>query len=291
MEQQVIKSQHYVPVFYLNNFIDSSGKVHVYDRAQHKIFSCLPKNICQSNFLYETPWKEAKADVGKFVLCNRIEKTFSEYEGRYADLVKKLLRICVPSQNPNALICSHENKKDLISLIVNLFVRNPWAMDYFQMDTVPEEIYSHPNANWAREVLEELNLGGADSVIIHSVKKAYLLEHEEGGLVHEIECKLQKLNFTFYLSFSGKFITSSNPSCFCSSDSGQAFAYLPLSPNVAVYFGKDCVPRSVNNRITKVNADKAMEINSIYSAYDTQRVRYIISNSETSLHEFLSWQD
>lgn len=287
MSQEIVKAQHYVPVFYLNNFVDSSGKLHVYDRATGKMFTCLPKNICYSKLLYETPWEHTKADLGKYVLCNKIEKSFSGYEGEYAALVKRILQICVPSQNPHALICSHENKIGLISLIVNLFVRNPWVMEYLQLGQIPEELSNTPTFAAIKELMEALNWGGADSLLKYSMKYAYLLEHDDGGLVHEMKENIEKLNFTFYYSKDGKFITSNCPSCIGNFSNEQTFAYLPLSPFVIVCFGTSTVPRSVNNRMRIVNANETLSMNSIYQSFSTKQARYIISNSDTTLTKCL----
>lgn len=286
--EQTVKSQHYVPVFYLKNFADSSGKLHIYDRVEQKFLSPFPKNICCSRFLYETPWEDTKVNLGKHVLCNNIEKKFSEYESNYSVLVKRLLNICDPSKNKNALICSHEDKEKLISLVVNLFVRSPWVMELFEMDNIPEDLNSHPLTIAVRELMDAMGFGGADSLMKHSVKWAYLLEHEEGGLVKDFKQEITKLNFIFYYSASGKFITSSCPSCFGYLKKGQAVAHLPLSPNVVVCFGKDIVQRNTNNRMCLINDDEAMELNSIYSSLDVNRVRYFIGNSTLTVRESLS---
>ena len=287
MSQEIVKAQHYVPVFYLNNFVDSSGKLHVYDRATGKMFTCMPKNICYSKLLYETPWEHTKADLGKYVLCNKIEKSFSEYEGQYATLVKRILQICVLSQSPHALICSHENKIGLISMVVNLFIRNPWVMEYFQLNEIPEELNSHPTCAVIKDLMEALNWGGADSLLKYSMKYAYLLEHDEGGLAHDMMEEIEKLNFTFYYSKEGKFITSSCPSCVGNFSDERAFAHLPLSPFVVVRFGNDIVPRRSNNRMKTLDTSETMAINSIYQSFDTKQARYIISNSDTTLKKYL----
>ena len=286
--KQPVKAQHYVPVFYLKNFADSSGRLHVYDRVEQKFLSPFPKNICCSKFLYETPWEDTKINLGKHVLCNNIENKFSEYESDYSTLIRRLLNICDPCKNRNALICSHEDREKLISLVVNLFVRNPWVMELFEMDNISEDLNSHPLTIAVRELMDAMGFGGADSLMKYSVKWAYLLEHEEGGLVKDFKQEIAKLNFTFYYSASGKFITSSCPSCFGYLKNGQAVAHLPLSPNVVVCFGKDIVQRNTNNRMCLINDDEAMDLNSIYSSLDVNRVRYFIGNSTLTVRESLS---
>ncbi len=184
------------------------------------------------------------------------------------------------------LICSHSDREKLISLVVNLFVRNPWTMQLFEMDTIPKELNNHPLTVAVRELMKVMGVGGADSLMKYSVKWAYLIEHEEGGLIKDLKHEIEKLNFAFCYSASGRFITSSCPSCFGRFTNGQVAAYLPLSPNVAVCFSKDI--RNANNRICIVNDDDAMDINSIYSSLDVERARYLIGNSTSVLQECLS---
>lgn len=57
--QQMTKKQHYIPQFYLNNFMNDSGKLWVYDRLKEKIYACSPKDTACENYLYETRWEDA----------------------------------------------------------------------------------------------------------------------------------------------------------------------------------------------------------------------------------------
>lgn len=279
----MVKSQHYVPVFYLNNFVDSSGELHIYDREKNRLFTCRPKKICQSKFLYEIPWKNANVNLGKYVMCNDIENYFSVCEGHYSTLLKRLLKICVPSQNPYALICSPEDKEELISFIINLYIRNPWTMECFKMHEIPKELRNHPDANIINKLLEGMNWGGADSLLNYSVMWSYLVEHDEGGLIKELKQEIEKLKFTFFHSKSGNFITSNFPSCIGYAKNEKLFAYLPLSPCAAVLFGDSFVSKKDNNRMRIINAHDTLNINRIYSLFDTKQVKYIINHSDLTL--------
>lgn len=86
------RKQHYVPQFYLKQFADEKGKIYAYDYNEKKLIHVLPKNICAKRFLYETQWKNANENLGKFVFENVIENIFQEYEGEFSALIKKLIK-------------------------------------------------------------------------------------------------------------------------------------------------------------------------------------------------------
>ena len=115
-----------------------------------------------------------------------------------------------------------------------------------------------------------------------------MLDHSEGGLVHDLKQEIEKLNFRFLYSDSGKFITSSCPACIVNLCNDQTFAYLPLSPHLSVCFGKDVALRKMNNRMKKISAEDAISINEVYKFWDTKQVRYFIGNSDSTLQEYLS---
>ena len=101
--------EHYVPQFYLKNFMDDRGLLHVYDFEQTKIFYPKPKNICCENNLYETKWENANVNLDDFVLRNNIENIFSKYEREYSKVLQKILQICNKLKNSNTpILCRNE---------------------------------------------------------------------------------------------------------------------------------------------------------------------------------------
>ncbi len=107
--------QHYVPQFYLNNFTDSKGLLHIYDYKHNKYFTQIPRNVCYEKNLYETEWQDANPKLGKYVLPNNIEDIFCAYEGQFAELIKIIQKACIPQQNPRALILHTEEKKVMLT--------------------------------------------------------------------------------------------------------------------------------------------------------------------------------
>ncbi len=101
--QNTVK-EHYVPQFYLKNFADDNGLLHIYDFKKKKIFTQSAKNICYENNLYETKWENSNPKFGEFVLQNHIENIFCKYEGEFSKVLSKILLTCTPSQNLRTLI-------------------------------------------------------------------------------------------------------------------------------------------------------------------------------------------
>ena len=71
---------------------------------------------------------------------NSIENIFMRYEKEFAELLKKIFRICNPSQNRKALILRVEEKDLLCRFIANLYLRNPVNMQAMSLDTLTEDI-------------------------------------------------------------------------------------------------------------------------------------------------------
>ena len=107
------KKQHYVPRYYLKNFTDRNGFLHVYQRDKLRFNKSRPEDICYKDFLYETRWEDADPRLGEFILPNQIEKSLSELESSHNALLKKIIMITCDPHNKNALICNSDEKKNL----------------------------------------------------------------------------------------------------------------------------------------------------------------------------------
>ena len=66
----MIKNQHYVSRFYLQNFADADGYLWVYDTQNGCVKRLQPNSICVENYLYETKFEDERA--GKFVNPNEL---------------------------------------------------------------------------------------------------------------------------------------------------------------------------------------------------------------------------
>lgn len=191
--------EHYVPQFYLNKFTNDNGLLHVYDFKQKKFYAQKPKNICFKKNLYETEWKDANPKLGKYVLTNNVENEFCRYEGKFAILVQKIIGICTPVQNPNALILHGEEREVLFRFVVNLIVRNPSNMDFLALSDIPKEIKNSDVMMTFRDIMHKMGLGGADSIYLAAQKKMMLTDEIEGSFPQVYAEYLKKVCFTFFM--------------------------------------------------------------------------------------------
>ncbi|XHR95007.1 DUF4238 domain-containing protein [Mucilaginibacter sp. UC70_90] len=51
----LVENQHYVPRFYLKNFLNKEKKIWVFDKSTQKTFFSTPQNIANENFFYDLP--------------------------------------------------------------------------------------------------------------------------------------------------------------------------------------------------------------------------------------------
>jgi hypothetical protein len=81
-----IKNQHYVPKFYLKNFLNSSGKIFVFDKSTGKIFGTNVENVANENYFYDISELDEKTGIDQF-----LEKHFHPLETKISELLKKLI--------------------------------------------------------------------------------------------------------------------------------------------------------------------------------------------------------
>ena len=178
--QNTVK-EHYVPQFYLRNFADENGLLHMYDFKQNKYFTQIPKNICYENNLYETKWENANPKLGEFVLPNHIEKTFCKYEGEFSKVLTTILHICCSSQNLNALILQGNERNMFFRFIVNMIVRNPENMEALALNKLEPDDIDNDEIKQIRTMLDDMGFGGADSICLAAKKKAMLTDEFENS--------------------------------------------------------------------------------------------------------------
>ena len=53
-EQQITKDEHFVPVFYLSNFVKPQGMLQAYNIQKRIFFPAHPEDVCYKRFLYES---------------------------------------------------------------------------------------------------------------------------------------------------------------------------------------------------------------------------------------------
>ena len=81
-----VKTQHYVPRFYLENFTNSENKICVFDKATDKTFQTTIENIACENYFYDSD----QVDL-KFNKVQYLEKYYSTIESTFAPFYKDFI--------------------------------------------------------------------------------------------------------------------------------------------------------------------------------------------------------
>lgn len=285
--------EHYVPQFYLRNFADEKGLLHIYDFKRNKYFTQSPKNICYENNLYETKWENANPKLGEFVLPNHIEKTFCEYEGEFSKVLTKILKVCCPSQNPNALILQGNERNIFFQFIVNMIVRNPENMEVLALNKLEPDDTDNDEIKQIRTMLNDMEFGGADSICLAAKKKIALTV--EATQSYPLDCveEIRQLNFTFLYAQDNSFVTCDNPVCLGNNqeiiDENKTSIYFALSPKVAVIIGNYRNSQSYKNKMILIPADKVKLLNLTLIKHNNDKC-LLIANSD-SLFKHLCYDD
>lgn len=285
--------QHFVPQFYLKYFTDNAGILQIYDRKISDYIEKRPKNICFEKLLYETPLEYANPQLGKYVLPNKTENSFSMQESRYSTLLKKITAICTDPANKKALICHREEKEILAAFTMNMFLRNPWFVHQTNA-TIPEDIMKNPDLQSIDQVLQKSKCGGTKS-LIQAAYSALLLDSEfnQGENVPAILARKLTDMYMCFLTCDSFFITGSLPVYFAGCDSEDdlprpQYVYIPLSPKTALLYSCEEGMKPYHNRIRTVSEETAISINQTYLKKSAEQCRYIISHSRDILIKTLT---
>lgn len=281
------KNQHYVPQFYLKSFCDESGKLTAFDPIRKEFKRIVPQRICFEKNLYETPAKDCDDALGSYINCNDIEDTYGKYEGDYATLLRTISAV-YPEQNKDTLILHNDEKKMFFRFIVNMLIRNPVSMQEMKIDTLSDEIKSSDFYSDIEHVLNEMKIGGTESIFTAAQKKSYLTfefnEERENQLVEE----LSNIDFTFFCAKTGEFITSDHPVCY-GNDSyikaeNSTCIYMALSPHTAVLFGNYKNSKSALNRMISISEDIVNNFNQSILK-NKHYYHWIIAHSQSAIEK------
>lgn len=286
--QKTVK-EHYVPQFYLKNFTDENGLIYIYDFKRNKYLTQSPRNICYENNLYEIKWENANPKLGEFVLPNYIEKTFCEYEGIFSKVLTKILQVCCPSQNPNALILQGNERNIFFQFIVNMIVRNPKNMEALALSKLEPRDTNNDEIKQIRTMLDDIEFGGADSICLAAKKKAMLTDEFENSFTQACLVALKRLNYTFFYARTNSFITSNIPACVGDDstiiEDDKTCIYLALSSKVAVLFGNYKYSNNFKNRMVCLEEKQVENFNRTLIKHNDNK-RIIIANSKDTIRKY-----
>ncbi len=279
-----IKQQHFVPKFYLENF-SQDGLLNVYDRVERRFFTPSPANMCKQNYIYETVWKSADPELGKFVLFNQLEKEFSEKEKRWSTIIKKIIRRYELNKSmlPSGLICTKEEIDELTEFIACTFLRHPYQLK--KTNEYYSDLISEDSSNIFVYFVEALfNLwgwGSSKSFLEHTVKTTTFNPDLEGSPLNVLKSIIQRMNMFFICSNTKQFMTSSFPVFGTNSDYQQVF--FPISPYIIVCCSDASDTRNKRNRFIQVTEELVEILNTMYLTLPENICRYLISQDKEIL--------
>lgn len=266
-EPQITKEEHFVPVFYLSNFLMSNGMLQAYDIQTGKLFTPHPKDICREKYLYESSKVGKPSGAEDFIAVNSIEKEFDANENKYNRLLKKIINICANAANTNALVCNSEEKDLLADFVANMFVRSKWMLDKNRATLVNScsEFYKNVD-DW--NLFCDRYADGNVMALTDAIAMRNLLSTKNENSLHTcVKNIIRKMSPTFCYSPHCNFITSDFPILLHSEKiEHKTFLkclYLPIHPRCAVML---CCykPNNHKNRIKYFTKEETADFNSMY---------------------------
>lgn len=278
---QITKKQHYVPEFLLKNFCSSDGKFAAYN-IQYKSYSRKsPAQVCYKDFLYET-----RNNNDEFILCNEIEKYFSEKEKEYSDCINDVLW---KTQYPYYLtheICTINEIETLYSFAANLIVRNPYTMNLSDCSDLVDDIKKSKEYAKISALVKRCDLGSADNILQAAFQKYFLDDRNESGTAALFIDEIKNLNFLIWISPNNQFVTSTFPIAIdFFEDKAFRKIIIPLSPHCTVLFHE----HETNNVVRLINDEQVIEINKLISNVAMQGRDFLFAKDKKAIEELIQF--
>ena len=290
MEKRITKKQHYIPQFYLRRFTDNAGYLHIYDFDKQRYIKSVPKEFGYEKYLYETRLSKPNRMGEQFLLTNDIENIFAKYEGEFDNFLKKLDRICTPTQRKGVLILHGEEKDILRRFIANMFFRNPITMDRLNLNEVPADFFEPDAKEKFNQFLDIIGGFNADELVSAAIKKVMLTDELEKNNIKSFVEQIQNLWFTFLYSERLQFITSSFPVILGNDKTipteDKSCIYVALSPSVSVVFGNYQGSKEKHNRLAYVDDEVVDFFNRQQIMNITYLKGYLIAPSKMLIEEY-----
>ena len=193
MNDQMTKHQHYIPQFYLKNFLGNDKKLWVYDRKRNYYFPSYTENICQMNYLYEVKCSDTRVSTNGFINPNFIERDFAKNESEFASLMKKMIKLCSDPLNLNSTILLSIEKKLLNKFVLNMFLRNPWSLKQLYNENEIMDIVNHKEL---KDIRTQLNNDETFSAVAeHVLQLIWLSDYFSESIQSQLMLKISRLMF------------------------------------------------------------------------------------------------
>ena len=263
------KKQHYVPQFYLNQFIDEKGFLHCYKKTDGKRFPAHTSDICFREYGYEV---ESSVGTQKFLLPNEIEKMFCSLEREYSLVLQRIVDKCLLNANGMALICTSKEKEVLASMVANFISRNFLVVDSIVDEKITQDLlYNNQEVVEVDNILRELKMGDAKPFLELAQKKLFLSPNEDGATKNIME-SLLKMNVSFFVTDTMRFITSDCPVGYKYNSEELLMARLPLSTEVMVVYSSSEVSKPFCNRARLIKKCFVKKLNQDYLDWNVSQM-------------------
>jgi hypothetical protein len=216
------KLHHYVPRFYLANFVGAKKCLWVYDKDTERIFAASPERIAAETQFYRLP---ENVDVGDALL---IERAFAALESKAAPIFSRIVMEVGNLAPLEKVSISVEERKLLSEFIAAQYFR---TAEFRELISYLMEGAGLSEADWSQE----------ERKIVHFI----LLS--ESGLVEDFAESVFNAIWMFAKNQSGTpLITSDHPVCVKDHDSKMwlkgigpltdgSYIVYPVSPSLVLY--------------------------------------------------------
>ena len=219
----VPKLHHYVPIFYLNYFLDTKQKLWVYDKKVDRVFAAAPNRIAAETQFYRLP-----GPVVYSVDPLSIEKALSDLEARASAIIMRVV-----AEVSNLAPAQRVTFSDEERLVLSEFL----ATQHFRTLELRELM------------LYLLKDGGLveDRLSVEEKKSIQFLILSESGLLEEFEESIYSAIWIFAKNASQiPLITSDHPVCIQSSNNRMwlkgveplrdgSYLVFPMTPDLVLY--------------------------------------------------------
>ena len=274
--------QHYVPQFYLRQFIDEDKFVHCFKKANGKTFPAHTDDICFKEYGYEV---NASFANNKFLMPNEIENMFRTLENEYNQVLKSVVHKCLSNANGTSLICTTHEKEVLASMVSNFLVRNFLAVENHIDDGITQELlHNNEEVRSVDNLLRELGLGDAKPFLELAQKKLFFDPSADGTARHIIDTLL-RMKVSFFVTDTINFVTSDCPVGYDCNSEELFMARMPLSPRVMVVYTHSETSRFYRNRACLIKKNFVAKFNYDYLEWDVSQM--LIAQSDKDIQRIL----
>ncbi len=273
-------NQHYVPVFYLKQFVNDKGKLFCKNKETNKSFWTSPEKICCERDYYEIKNGafETNKTIPKYILQGTTEKEFSKYEYIFSNVLTSVIKKVFLNYNNKSLICNQEEHATLAKMIANFITRNPRTINNSILDDELKRLVQNEDIQQLSSLVCNLGFGNIDPYIKYSQGRDIYGLESDNSIVNKMEADLLKLDYYFAYT-ERSFITSDCPVQYkIDEDKGLTNSILALSPHVLVEFSNAPGTRRFRNKAALIKDCYVDLTNKKQQEYELSNI--IISQSE-----------